>query len=104
MHFHLLHGNVQGQCYYYYLLNCFLSQSACPKKYLTGFNNTLETTCCNCKSNWSRGWIKVPVFDYEHVGWGQLSWTCDVLLTNTKFIQRKGALFHLVERQTAVYL
>ncbi len=73
-HFHLLHGSVQGH-WSYYLLNSFWSQSECPWKYVSGFDNTLETTWCNCKSNWMDRQIKVPVCDCEGVEWGQLSWS-----------------------------
>lgn len=72
--FYLLHGSIQGQ-WSYYLLNCFLSQSGCPWKYLSAFDKTLETTCHNCKSNWMGCQFKVPVWDYDGVEWGQLSWS-----------------------------
>lgn len=73
-HFYLFHGSIQGQ-WSNSLLNCFLSQSGCPWKYLSAFDNTLETTCHNCKSNWMGCQIRVPVCDYDGVEWGQLSWS-----------------------------
>lgn len=52
----------------------FWSQSGSPWKYLSGFDNMLETTCRNCKSNWMSRQIIVAVCDYDGVEWGQLSW------------------------------